>query len=327
MGNGLRIGGIKLLKRLAGVEMVVFDLDGVLVDIDSSWQAIHAAFGVDNEENFQKHIHGQIDFKEFMRSDIRLWNGPHISRIRDVLDRAPLMKGASETVKILKTAGYKTAIISSGISVLAERIRCELGMDYCFSNRLLTDDSGLLTGDGEEVVGLFDKGKVLRHLASTAGISVEQCVVVGDGRFDVPLFREAGLSIAFNAKDESVREAADLAVDEKDLTRILPWLMNRDETAMAEIVFNYDDEKEAEAIVKAVAPDNVNLPSGLIIKTTRDGSSIVTRTFCAKGVETLLATLDDLFSCIQVAENVLRASKSLSTRENFKATIRVHSSS
>ena len=96
-----------------------------------------------------------------------------------------------------------------------------------------------------------------------------------------------------------------------------PWLMNKDETAMAEIVFNYEDEKEAEAIVKAVAPDNAKLPPGLIIKTTRKGSSVVTRTFCAKGVETLLATLDDLFSCIQVAENVLRASKSLSTRENF----------
>lgn len=306
-----------MLRRLAGMKMVVFDLDGVLVNIDSSWQEIHAAFGVDNEENFQKHIHGQIDFKEFMRSDIRLWNGTHISRIMDVLDRVPLMRGALETIVALKEAGYKTAIISNGISVLADRISGELEIDYCFSNRLLTDSSGRLTGEGEEVVGLFNKDRALRDLALTVGTSVDQCVVIGDSIFDIPLFRGAGLSIAFNAKDESVREAADLAVDEKDLTRILPWLMNRDETAMAEIVFNYDDEKEAEAIVKAVAPDNVKLPSGLIIKTTRDGSSVVTRTFCAKGVKTLLATLDDLFSCIQVAENVLRASKSLSTRENF----------
>ncbi|GAG35915.1 unnamed protein product, partial [marine sediment metagenome] len=54
------------------IKMVVFDLDGVLVDIDSSWQTIHRAFGVDNEENFQKHLRNEIDYREFMRSDIGL---------------------------------------------------------------------------------------------------------------------------------------------------------------------------------------------------------------------------------------------------------------
>ncbi|MDQ1280144.1 MAG: phosphoserine phosphatase [Thermoproteota archaeon] len=294
-----------VLRRLAGMEMIVFDLDGVLVNIESSWQAVHKAFGVDNEENFRKCVHSQIDFKEFMRSDIRLWNGPNISRIKQILEEAPLMKGAQETISTLQKAGYKTAIISSGISVLADRIKNELKIDYCFSNKLLTDDSGLLTGEGEEVVNLFNKDKVLRDLTSTAEVRVEQCVVIGDSRFDISLFNGAGLSIAFNAKEKSTRDAADLSICEKDLTLILPWLVNEDETALAEIVFNYDDENEAEAIVKAVEPDNKSSPPGLIVKTTRKRRSVYTRVFSTKGVETLLATLDDLFSCIKVAENVL----------------------
>ena len=38
------------------MKMVVFDMDGVLVDIDSSWQLIHKAFNADNEENFQRYL-------------------------------------------------------------------------------------------------------------------------------------------------------------------------------------------------------------------------------------------------------------------------------
>ena len=64
------------------MRMVVFDLDGVLVDIESSWEMIHKVFGVNNEINFQKHLKKEIDFEEFMRSDIRLWNRPNIDRIK-----------------------------------------------------------------------------------------------------------------------------------------------------------------------------------------------------------------------------------------------------
>jgi phosphoserine phosphatase len=41
------------------------------------------------------------------------------------------------------------------------------------------------------------------------------------------MFREAGLSIAFNADDHSVEEAADVVVKRKDLREILPYLTER----------------------------------------------------------------------------------------------------
>ena len=306
-----------MLRRLVDMEMVVFDLDGVLVDINSSWQTIHEAFGVDNEENFQKHLRGQIDFKEFMRSDIRLWGSTHISRIKDILDKVHLMKGAVETLTTLKKAGYKTAIVSSGISILADHVKNVLGIDYSFANKLLTDECGRLTGEGEEVVGLLNKDRVLKDLVLREGTTVKQCVVVGDSIFDIPLFKGAGLGIAFNAKDDAVKEAADLVINEKDLRRILPWLINERRTTMAEIIFNYDDENEANTIVKAISPDNVKVPYGLIIKTLRKENNTITRIVCIKGFETLLATLDDLLSCVQVAEKVVKVTESLSRRENF----------
>jgi len=286
------------------LRMVVFDMDGVLTDIDSSWQTVHRAFKVDNEANFQKHIRDEIDYREFMRSDIGLWGKPHITRITDILDQARLMKGAKETVTALRTMGITTAIISSGILTLAERIKEELGIDHVFANKLLTDEAGYLLGEGEETVNLRNKGVILEKLCLVEGIQPEDCAVVGDSRFDVPLFEKAGLSIAFNAQDLWVREAADMVIDDKDLIWILPAILNGRSTG-AHLYFSYEKEETAKIIVGAISPDNYKVPAGLTIKASRQRAEVHIRIVCTKGSGTLLATLDDLLSSIQLAEKTL----------------------
>jgi len=202
-------------KKLRNIKLVVFDLDGVLVDTKSSWQTIHEAFGVDNEENFQRYLRDEISFKEFMRSDIRLWKNININKIKSILDQVPLIKGAKETINALKKAGYKTAIISSGISLLADRVKNELGIDQSFANELLVNKNGYLTGEGKENVELLKKVRTLQRLAAIEGIATQQCAVVGDSVFDIQLFKKAGFSIAFNTKDHRVKEAANLAIEGK----------------------------------------------------------------------------------------------------------------
>ncbi|MFD5065698.1 HAD hydrolase family protein [Streptomyces sp. NPDC058394] len=59
--------------------------------------------------------------------------------------------------------------------------------------------------------------------AASLGMSRHQCADVGDSRSDVPLFAEAGLSIAFNA-DRQAREAASVSVDGNDLQTVIPLL-------------------------------------------------------------------------------------------------------
>ncbi|MCK5402949.1 HAD-IB family phosphatase, partial [Candidatus Bathyarchaeota archaeon] len=273
------------------VKIVVFDLDGVLVDIDSSWGMIHKAFGVDNQVNFQKHLKDQIDFKEFMRSDIRLWNRPYVDKIKNILNKAPLMKGAIETVKELKKNGYKIAIISSGISILADRVKEELGIDYSYSNKLLVGDDGRLTGEGEGAVSLMKKHVVLKKMSEVEGIDSKQCVTIGDSKYDIPLFMDSGLSIAFNPKDDLIRGAADLVVEGTDLRKILPWLLNRKKIIKAEFYFNYSSGKKAKSIVRAIAPDNLTTPFGLIIKARRDLRRVAVKIVTIRKVETLLSTI------------------------------------
>ena len=76
-----------------------------------------------------------------------------------------------------------------------------------------------------------------------------------------------------------------------------------------EIRINYKNEKEAEAVLKAISPDNMEVPSGLFIKTVRNGSEVLTTIDCQKGLKTLIATLDDLLACVSVAEKTFKVAE------------------
>src|SRR5512137_1631033 len=106
--------------------LVVFDMDGVLADIESSWVHVHRHFGVSNDHSLYAYLRGEIDDLEFIRRDIQLWRkaNPDITAndIGEILADVPLMPGAAETVDGLRAKGHRTAIVSAGIDILAERI-------------------------------------------------------------------------------------------------------------------------------------------------------------------------------------------------------------
>ena len=77
----------------------------------------------------------------------------------------------------------------------------------------------------------------------------------------------------------------------------------------ARLSFTYETELEAEAVVKAVSPDNVEVPSGLRVKTVKSDCRLLALVDCEKSLETFLATLDDLLACISVAEKTFKTVK------------------
>ncbi len=77
----------------------------------------------------------------------------------------------------------------------------------------------------------------------------------------------------------------------------------------AEIKLSYKNEREAEAVAKAVSPDNVEVPLGLFVKTVRRGSKVFTTVECQTKLQTFIATLDDLLSCVSVAEKAFSVAK------------------
>jgi hypothetical protein len=82
-------------------------------------------------------------------------------------------------------------------------------------------------------------------------------------------------------------------------------------TLKAHIILDYDDAKTAEAIAKAVSPDNFKAPSGLSIKTTWKEGKVVTIIKCERKLPTFVATIDDLLFCVSTAEKTLQITKKL----------------
>ena len=77
----------------------------------------------------------------------------------------------------------------------------------------------------------------------------------------------------------------------------------------AKIRLSYKNEREAEAVAKAVSPDNVEVPPGLFVKTVSRGSKVFTTVECQTKLQTFIATIDDLLSCVSIAEKAFSVAK------------------
>ena len=66
--------------------------------------------------------------------------------------------------------------------------------------------------------------------------------------------------------------------------------------------FNYQDEKKAEAVSKAIKPDNLKTPKFLKIDTYQRGCEVIIKIINSRRIETLMATIDDLLLCVNAIE-------------------------
>ncbi len=212
------------------IKLVVFDMDGVLADIISSWKYIHDYFGSSNDRSVSDYLQGKIDDMEFIRRDVELWqiDGKPVTRKKliKILSNVPLMNGAEKCITYLNKNDIKTAIVSAGLNLLAERIAKQLGIDYICANGLKTDKQGYITGVGVLGVKLMYKDEAIRSLAKQNKISLGKIAAVGNSCFDIPMFETTGHRIAFNPDDNCVRKAADIIIENKDLTKIIPYIDN-----------------------------------------------------------------------------------------------------
>jgi len=217
-------------KDMDKLELVVFDMDGVLTDIISSWKYIHDYFKTSNKRSVDEYLKGKIDDMEFIKRDSSLWvenNKPITKRkLIEILSNVPLMDGSKECIDFLKKNKIKTAIISAGLDILAYKVAKDLGIDYVYSNGIKTDKKGYLTGIGILNVRLMYKDETVIKISKKLKIPFQRIATVGNSCFDIPMFELSGYSIAFNPEDDCIKESANAVVYGKDLTKIIPFLEN-----------------------------------------------------------------------------------------------------
>ncbi len=166
----------------------------------------------------RKGIQGLINWEDGLRTRVEALRGLSYETCKEVADELPIMTGAKETCRVLKAAGWKIMAVSGGFTIMTDRLKEELGLDYVYSNELLFKDGKL---DGVNIHVTSDKAKSARVKIAEWKEKKDDIVVTVDGANDLTLFDICGLGVAFRAQD-IVKDKANVTIEEKNLTNLIP---------------------------------------------------------------------------------------------------------
>lgn len=215
------------------IKLVAFDMEGCLTDDPTVWEIMHRKWGTWDSYGalyWERYKAGEFGYDEFARMDVAAWEGAPRDMLSESVREVPLMPGCRELLGGLSERGLRTVIITNGLACLAERFRCEFGVERVYGNTLEMNGR-CLTGGINLRVPFRAKGDVLSELALELDLASEQIAAVGDGRADVGMFRVAGTSVAFCPAHSSVAEQASHVVRRRDLRPLLPLLTDRVEVS------------------------------------------------------------------------------------------------
>jgi phosphoserine phosphatase len=234
-----REGLTRRAKRL-----IVFDVDSTLIQGEVI-EMLAAKAGCEDQvrEITDAAMAGELDFTQSLRRRVALLEDLPESVLDEVAQELELTAGARTTIRTLKRLGFRCGVVSGGFTRVITRLVDELDLDFCAANELEVVDgklTGLVVG---EVVDRAGKAAALRRFAGASGVSLAQCVAVGDGANDIDMLSAAGLGVAFNAKP-ALREVADTALSHPYLDVVLFVLgVTRAEVEAADAADGLDAER------------------------------------------------------------------------------------
>lgn len=223
-------------------KLVFFDLDGVIFDKPwhetssdkvavSTWDVVFQELGIYtvHEKLKQRFVSGEYNsYMDWTEDACNVLKSIGLDRttFQNIIGRRPLSQGAVELFQKLRESKIATAIATGSFEALARRASRELGgvnevLAHC---KLNFDRKGLLESWELRTTDYKDKVFFVRETAKKHHIPLDRCVYVGDDVNDIDAFEEVGLAVAFNSKKFVVQQAADVVIDGRDLTAVLPHL-------------------------------------------------------------------------------------------------------
>jgi len=198
--------------------LAIFDVEGVLYDAEYL-PLLAEKVNKENQiwEITKKGIEGKIDWVNGLKERVHLLRGIDYDTCVEVANSLPIMTGAKEACLALKNAGWKIMAVSGGFTIITDRLKKELDLDFVYSNELVFKDGKL---DDVVVNVEADKAKAAMIKINEWDEKKENIITVVDGANDVKLFGITGFGIAFRAQD-LVKDLATVTLDEKDLSKIV----------------------------------------------------------------------------------------------------------
>jgi len=197
-------------------KIVVFDVESSLIQESSTRDLLEkikgeveamgssAGFKDDHEDKIQVLIENAQNLK-----------GIPVCVLEGFSETIQLNPGTLELIRILKTMGFKIALLSSGFNFFVKKIFETVGVDYAFSNTLKVDENGIITGELEEpVLTSITKNEILEFIMEIEDINRDQVIAVGDGSIRSQFIKDVGLSIAYNPDEATIKTDGILSSDQ-----------------------------------------------------------------------------------------------------------------
>ena len=124
--------------------LAIFDVEGVLYDAE---YLPVLAEKVNKEDEIwaitKKGIQGSINWEEGLTKRVELLKGLDFETCKEVANSLPIMTGAHQLCKTLKSAGWKIMAVSGGFTIITDRLKDELNLDHVYTNELIFKDGKL----------------------------------------------------------------------------------------------------------------------------------------------------------------------------------------
>ena len=205
-------------------KLIVFDMDSTLIQHEVI-DEMAMVYGIGDKVKLitERAMNGELQFDDALKERVALLKGFPKKEMETIAARLKLTPGAKKLIEVVRSRGYKTAIVSGGFQYFADGIQKRLGIDYVFANHLDWDGDVLSGKVNGTIVNAEFKARMIETLAAQEKISIEEVVAVGDGANDIPMLLKAGFGIAFHAK-EKVKKMAKHQMGHGPMTVILYFL-------------------------------------------------------------------------------------------------------
>ena len=176
-----------------------------------------------------KYYNKEIDYLQWALHDMGMWMEKGATRddFFKAMKDLRLMDGAMETILELRKRGIKLAIISGSLDIILQKVMPNYKelFDDVFLSHLIFDKGGKLIDAEVTEYDMIKKAEALRKIANREGIDLKETVHIGDHHNDLEIAKIAGLSIAFDCKDDLLRKTANIVIDKKDLRETLRYIV------------------------------------------------------------------------------------------------------
>jgi phosphoserine phosphatase len=204
--------------------LVVLDVDSTLIENEVIELLAAEAGSLEQVAGITlSAMNGELDFEASLRARVATLAGLPVSVFATVGEQVRVTRGVPEMIAGVHAAGGRVAVVSGGFHEVLDPVATALDLDYWRANRLEVAHGVLTGGLTGPIIDAEAKAATLREWAADFGVPLDQTVAVGDGANDLPMMAITGLAVGFDAK-APVRDEADILMDLRDLSQLLPLL-------------------------------------------------------------------------------------------------------